>query len=82
MGRIDEARLAEHRRVVEGLGLLCATAVEDRDALLALFARDKKAVREVTMVLDGPNGVEPITGLDPAILRDALDAITASQPGR
>ena len=32
----------------------------DADELLALFARDKKAVDGVTFVLDGPRGVEPV----------------------
>ncbi len=75
MGRIDTARVAEHRRVVEGLGLSAGTPIADPDALLALFDRDKKAVRDVTMVLDGPNGVESVADLDMGLLRDALHAV-------
>jgi 5-deoxy-5-amino-3-dehydroquinate synthase len=77
MGRIDAVRLAEHRRVVEGLGLAWRTQVDDADGLLALFQRDKKAVREVTMVLDGPAGVEPVSDLDPQVLRAALEAVAS-----
>ena len=47
----------------------------DPDSLIALFARDKKAIDGVTFVLDGPNGVETVTGVDPMILRDAMEAI-------
>jgi 5-deoxy-5-amino-3-dehydroquinate synthase len=47
----------------------------DTDDLLPLFARDKKAVRGVTFVLDGPNGVEPVTGIDEVHVRDALEAV-------
>jgi 5-deoxy-5-amino-3-dehydroquinate synthase len=45
------------------------------DELLPLFARDKKAVRGVTFVLDGPDGVEPVTGVDERAVRDALEAV-------
>ena len=47
------------------------------DELVALFARDKKAVRGVTFVLDGPDGVEPVTGVDERAVRDALEAVMA-----
>jgi hypothetical protein len=40
-----------------------------------LFSRDKKAVRGVTFVLDGPDGVETVTGIDPQLLRDAIEAV-------
>jgi 5-deoxy-5-amino-3-dehydroquinate synthase len=76
LGRIDDARVAQHRAVVGAYDL--ATTVPtalDPDELLALFARDKKAVNGVTLVLDGPSGVEPVTGIDDAILRDALEAV-------
>ena len=35
----------------------------DDDELIELFGRDKKATREVTFVLDGPDGVEVVTGV-------------------
>lgn len=77
LGRIDAARVAEHRRIVAGYDLpMNLPPGSDHDALLALFARDKKAVGGVTFVLDGPDGVEPTRIDNPQALRDALDAIT------
>jgi 5-deoxy-5-amino-3-dehydroquinate synthase len=76
LDRIDDDRVAEHRAVVAGYDL--ATTVPtglDPDELLALFARDKKAVDGVTLVLDGPRGVESVTGIDESILREALEAV-------
>lgn len=76
LGRIDGARVAEHRRIVAHYDLpLTVPDGTDADELLALFARDKKAVGGITFVLDGPNGVEPVKVTDPNVLRAALDAI-------
>ncbi len=76
LGRIDDDRVAVHRRIVgaydlptrlpEGLG---------DDELLALMARDKKALDGLTFVLDGPGGVEVVAGVDPAEARAALAAV-------
>ncbi len=76
LGRIDAGRVAAHRAVV-GAYDLPATLPErlDSDELIALFARDKKAIDGVTFVLDGPNGAETVTGVAPEILRDAMEAI-------
>jgi 5-deoxy-5-amino-3-dehydroquinate synthase len=46
----------------------------DPELLVDLFSRDKKAVRGVTFVLDGPDGVEPVRVDDRALLLDALEA--------
>ena len=76
LGRIDEARVAEHRRVVAGYGLSTELpAGYDDDELLALFASDKKAVDCVTLVLDSADGVAPVTGVPETVLRDALSAL-------
>lgn len=71
LGRIDGDRVAEHRRVVAGYDLptRLPPGVEV-DELVELFGRDKKATDGVTFVLDGPRGVEPVTGIS----RTALDA--------
>jgi 5-deoxy-5-amino-3-dehydroquinate synthase len=77
LGRIDDARVAEHRAVVAAYDL--PTRLPDGfdpDELVALFSRDKKAVRGVTFVLDGPDGVETVTGIDPQLLRDAIEAVS------
>ncbi|HEX9682346.1 MAG TPA: 3-dehydroquinate synthase family protein [Acidimicrobiales bacterium] len=74
LGRIDDGRVQEHRRVVVGYHL--PTAVPeglDPDAIVELFGRDKKAVDGLTLALDGPSGVEVVTGVDPGEARAALD---------
>ncbi len=78
LGRIDDARVAEHRQVVGAYDLPAdLPAGVDPDELVALFARDKKALDGVTFVLDGPAGVEPVTGVD----RAAIDAAFAAMAG-
>ncbi len=76
LGRIDAASVQEHIRVVEHYGLpTTVPAGFDSAEILALFARDKKAVDGITFVLDGPNGVEPVLVEDSAVLLDALEAV-------
>jgi len=74
LGRIDSARVTEHLDVVGGLyGLQTDIPhVGSADELLALMFRDKKAIDGLTFVLDGPNGVELVADIDPAIVRDVL----------
>jgi 5-deoxy-5-amino-3-dehydroquinate synthase len=77
LGRIDTARVDQHRAVVAGYDLPSTVpAGLDPDELVALFARDKKAVHGVTLVLDGPNGVEPVAGVDHQILRASMEAVS------
>ncbi len=76
LGRIDAERVAEHRHVVAGYDLpMRLPDGIDPNEVLALFARDKKAVDGVTFVLDGPRGVEPVRVDDRQLLADTLDAI-------
>ncbi len=71
LGRIDAERVAEHRRVVAAYDLPSALpAGVDEDKLVEVMARDKKAIDGITFVLDGPDGVTPVTGVE----RAALDA--------
>jgi 5-deoxy-5-amino-3-dehydroquinate synthase len=75
--RIDERRVDEHRSVVSAYGL--DTTLPDgaaADELIELMRRDKKALTGLTFALDGPDGVEVVAGVDPAIARRALEAIT------
>ncbi|WP_419919632.1 3-dehydroquinate synthase family protein [Candidatus Poriferisocius sp.] len=75
-GRIDAYRVAEHRRVVGGYNLPTGLPAEaDPDALVRLFSRDKKAVAGVTFMLDGPNGIQPVTGLDTDLMLQTLEAL-------
>ena len=78
LGRIGRARVAEYRDVVGGLyGLPTAVpAGIDRLALLTLMGRDKKNVGGgLTFVLDGPMGVEVVSGVDPDSVLAALAAV-------
>jgi 5-deoxy-5-amino-3-dehydroquinate synthase len=76
LGRIDAARVAEHRAVVSHYELACTLpAGADADELIQLFARDKKAIDGVTFVLDGPAGVESVVVDDTGLLGDAMEAI-------
>jgi len=76
LGRIDDAAVAEHQRVLDVYGL--PSRVPDSlstEELVGLFSRDKKAVSGITLVLDGPAGVKPVVGIDHDLLADAVDAI-------
>jgi 5-deoxy-5-amino-3-dehydroquinate synthase len=76
LGRIDAARVDEHRRIVAGYDLpLTVPTGSDPEALVDLFSRDKKAVSGITFVLDGPAGVEPVAVADRALLLAAFDAV-------
>ncbi len=73
LGRIDARRVDEHREVVAGFGLSGALpAGADPDQLLAFMARDKKAHHDLTFVLDGPSGVEPVRNVPVDVVRAAL----------
>ena len=64
LGRIDDARVAQHRAVVGGYDLpmdLPRGAVASE--LVTFMGRDKKAQQDLTFVLDGPRGVEPVRGV-------------------
>jgi 5-deoxy-5-amino-3-dehydroquinate synthase len=77
LGRIDDARVQAHVDVVAGYGLPARVPPgHDADQLLALMARDKKALTGLTFALDGPRGVEVVREVDPgdvlAVLEDVL----------
>ncbi|WP_426572744.1 3-dehydroquinate synthase family protein [Aquihabitans sp. McL0605] len=77
LGRIDAARVAEHRKVVGGYDLpMTVPPGLDPEQLVDLFTRDKKAVDGITFVLDGPDGVEPLRIDDRKLLLGAFDAVT------
>lgn len=65
LGRIDDARVDEHRAVLAHYELpVKLPAGLGDDELLSLMARDKKAVDGLTFALDGPDGVEVVAGVD------------------
>jgi 5-deoxy-5-amino-3-dehydroquinate synthase len=74
LGRIGDDRVAEHRRVVTKYGL-SATLPEGTgsDNLVEAMGRDKKAVNGLTFVLDGPDGVQLVAGVDVGLARAALE---------
>jgi 5-deoxy-5-amino-3-dehydroquinate synthase len=74
LGRIDGARVGEHDAVLAAYDLpTVPPAGSSATELVARFERDKKALSSLTMVLDGPNGVEPVNGLDRDLLVETLD---------
>lgn len=88
LGRITPERVAEHRKVVSHFGLPSSLAEllntqQEPDIsptkLLELFGRDKKSVDQITLVLDGPNGVEPVAGVPEKILLQALPEIKSKK---
>jgi 5-deoxy-5-amino-3-dehydroquinate synthase len=61
LGRIDDARVALHRKVVGGFDLSADMPTgASAGQLLSFMARDKKGRHDLTFVLDGPDGVEPV----------------------
>ncbi len=81
LGRIDDERVQLHRRVVGGFDLSpLLPADADPDRLVTFMTRDKKARRDLTFVLDGPNGVEPVPGIDPGDVVATLEAMERAEP--
>ena len=73
LGRINEERVDRHIAVVEGYGLAVSIPPGfDREALVELMYRDKKATGEMTFVLDGPKGVETVHDVPPDVVRAVL----------
>ncbi|MBG7603069.1 MAG: 3-dehydroquinate synthase [Actinobacteria bacterium] len=74
LGRVEQARVDEHRRVVgEEYGLMATPpAGVDIDELVRLMRRDKKALNGLTFALDGPDGVEVVNDVDEVAVRTAL----------
>lgn len=73
LGRIDAERVEVHRRVVEGFDLSCEIPPGVPAAsVIRYMARDKKARHDLTFVLDGPRGVEPVHGVEPDTVRETL----------
>jgi 5-deoxy-5-amino-3-dehydroquinate synthase len=68
--------VARHRAVVGGYDLPTRPpAGADPAQLVELMGRDKKALDGLTFVLDGPDGVEVVPGVDPALARETLEEL-------
>jgi 5-deoxy-5-amino-3-dehydroquinate synthase len=64
VGRIDEGRVEEHRRVIGSYDLPTELPPGARvKELVGFMGRDKKAQGDLTFVLDGPDGVEAVHGV-------------------
>ncbi len=73
LGRIDAARVAHHRDVIAAYDLAASLPPgSDPVELIGLMARDKKALNGLTFVLDGPQGLELVAGVDGAALEAAF----------
>ncbi|MHB1503955.1 MAG: 3-dehydroquinate synthase [Acidimicrobiales bacterium] len=61
LGRIDDERVEVHRKVLAGFELPSRLPPDvERGRLVEFMSRDKKADHDLTFVLDGPAGVEPV----------------------
>ena len=64
LGRIDVERVDEHRRVLASFDLPTDLPPgADAEELVTFMGRDKKAQGDLSFVLDGPRGVEPVHGV-------------------
>ena len=74
LGRIPAERVDDHCEVVrDAYGLATDLPSHlDPDLLVDLMRRDKKALAGLTFVLDGPDGVEVVNGVDSSAVRTAL----------
>jgi 5-deoxy-5-amino-3-dehydroquinate synthase len=78
LGRIDERRVEQHYEIVGGSYELdtALPAGCDPQRLIDLMGRDKKALSAgLTFVLDGPDGVEVVTGVSVEAANEALGAM-------
>jgi len=78
LGRIDDARVAQHHEVIVGhygLSVEVPRGVK-RERLIELMKHDKKAVDGLTFVLDGPDGIETVRGVSESAVHRALDALS------
>jgi 5-deoxy-5-amino-3-dehydroquinate synthase len=79
LGRTSLERIDEHFAVVGeeyALGTDIPPGLQPA-RLLELMRRDKKALDGLTFVLDGPNGVEVVAGVDDEPVLTALDRMTS-----
>lgn len=76
LGRIGQDRVDYHRRVIEdeyGLETAPPSGL-DVEQLIETIARDKKALRGLTFVLDSASGLEVVEGIDESAVRRTLGA--------
>ena len=57
-----------------GLPSALPSSMSDEDLLVAM-TRDKKAVDGFTFVLDGPNGLEIVKGIEEILIKETLTKV-------
>jgi 5-deoxy-5-amino-3-dehydroquinate synthase len=78
LGRIDDERVRRHEQLVAGYDLPVALpGGADPRRLIQLMGRDKKSHGDLTFVLDGPAGVEKVTGVPPERVLAVLERLRA-----
>jgi 5-deoxy-5-amino-3-dehydroquinate synthase len=78
LGRIDDERVEQHRRVIVdhyGLSLSVPAGIR-RAQLVELMHHDKKAIDGLTFVLDGERGIETVRGVETSALNSAFTALS------
>ena len=64
LGRIDDERVDLHEEIIRRFELDSSIPWGlDTEQLVEAMGRDKKAHHDLTFVLDGPRGVEPVGGV-------------------
>ncbi len=83
LGRVGDAVVDEHDRILAALGLRrWLPPGLSVDELMAYMARDKKARHDLRFVLPGPDGFELVAGIDADVVRAALATFAAESLGR
>jgi 5-deoxy-5-amino-3-dehydroquinate synthase len=81
LGRCALDRVESTRRLLHDLGLPTSLSAHvDRDALIELMRRDKKAHGALTFVLAGPEGVEVVNNINESDVRSCLDDVVEGAP--
>ncbi|MCQ4212401.1 3-dehydroquinate synthase family protein [Streptomyces longispororuber] len=76
LGRIGEARVAEHLDVVRSYGLPTAVPAETAtETLIELMRHDKKAFGSLAFALDGPDGAELVTDVPHDVVAAVLEGM-------
>ncbi|NNN18669.1 MAG: 3-dehydroquinate synthase [Acidimicrobiaceae bacterium] len=73
LGRIDQARVDYHYRVIESYGLPTKLPIRvDPDRLIELMFKDKKSFGTLTFVLDSDSGVELVRDIEVDPVKEEL----------
>ena len=77
LGRIDDERVTEHEKLVASYDLPCRLPqYADPGRLVAVMGRDKKVTTDgFTFVLDGPGGLEVVSGVHERDVRASLEEL-------